>query len=960
MILSRVLATETVVSINLTYERELEQAQAALDRHHYVAGAQHIRKARSQPGYSRSVEALNAWASLYICLPRKAFLEGWESATFAGQTEFVNSLCLSEDNRFALSGSNDNTLKLWEVDTGRCLRTFAGHTNYVTSVCLSADSRFALSGSNDNTLKLWEVDTGRCLRTFAGHTNYVTSVCLSADSRFALSGSWDKSLKLWEVATGRCLRTFEGHTDYVGSVCLSGDNRFALSGGGNIFFPFDKTLKLWEVATGRCLRTFAGHISAVLSVCLSGDNRFALSGGGHTYNGHDKTLKLWEVATGRCLRTFEGHTDSVKSVCLSADSRFALSGSTDRTMKLWEVETGRCLRTFEGHTDEVSSVCLSTDSRFALSASKDKTLKLWVLDWELEDQPLADWDKRAQPYLENFLTLHTPYAATLPENRDPIEEEITLALTRRGTPTCTEEDFKKLLYTLGCAGYGWLRPEGVRQQLKAIAGIEPSAAGHTVAQEKHKSNGEFPNSQLPVANSQSNQMPAKVTLTVTEGSLKGREFVFDSRTTCIIGRAKDCNPQLPDDAEHNTISRYHCLLDINPPDIRIRDFGSKNGTYVNDQKIGQRQPDQSPEEGAQLNFPEYDLKAGDTIKLGNTVFQVSIQVDNQATQTPNLVNTPVYATKIAPEPPKFSEVIKGLLQQADAGESKLLAIRGYTTLRELGQGGCGAVYLARHDQTSELVALKVMLSKVAAKPSAIDMFLREIENNKALQHPNVVQLRAYGYDNGTFFFTLDYCNGGSVADLMRQRGGKLSIDEAVPIILQTLDGLNYAHNTEIPCVKCANGTIAKGRGLVHRDLKPHNILLANVNGSRVAKIADYGLAKAFDLAGLSGQTMTGHAAGTPRFMPRQQVINFKHAKPEVDVWAVAASLYNMLTGAYPRDFGNQDPFLAVLQTNPVLIRQRDALIPKRLAELIDLALVDNPEIHFKNAAAFKRALESVV
>ena len=955
MILSRVLATETVLSINLTYQRELEQAQAALDRHDYVVAAQHIRKARSQPGYSRSAEALNAWASLYVCLPRKAFLGSWESATFAGQDN-ENSVCLSADSRFAMSGSSDKTLKLWEVATGRCLRTFTGHTDRGLSVCLSADSRFALSGSSDKTLKLWEVATGRCLRTFTGHTSGVSSVCLSADSRFALSGgSYDKTLKLWEVDTGRCLRTFSGHTDGVLSVCLSADSRFALSGSGNPFYSKkDNTLKLWEVATGRCLRTFTGHTSGVSSVCLSADSRFALSGSA------DCTLKLWEVATGHCLRTFAGHTIMVTSVCLSADSQFALSGSYDNTLKLWEVATGRCLHTFAAHTDNVNSVCLSTDSRFALSASDDKTLKLWVLDWELEDQPPADWDKRAQPYLENFLTLHTPYAATLPENRDPIEEEITLALTRRGTPTCTEEDFKKLLYTLGCAGYGWLRPEGVRQQLKAIAGIEPSAAGHTVAQEKHKSNGEFPNSQLPVANSQSNQMPAKVTLTVTEGSLKGREFVFDSRTTCIIGRAKDCNPQLPDDAEHNTISRYHCLLDINPPDIRIRDFGSKNGTYVNDQKIGQRQPDQSPEEGAQLNFPEYDLKAGDTIKLGNTVFQVSIQVDNQATQTPNLVNTPVYATKIAPEPPKFSEVIKGLLQQADAGESKLLAIRGYTTLRELGQGGCGAVYLARHDQTSELVALKVMLSKVAAKPSAIDMFLREIENNKALQHPNVVQLRAYGYDNGTFFFTLDYCNGGSVADLMRQRGGKLSIDEAVPIILQTLDGLNYAHNTEIPCVKCANGTIAKGRGLVHRDLKPHNILLANVNGSRVAKIADYGLAKAFDLAGLSGQTMTGHAAGTPRFMPRQQVINFKHAKPEVDVWAVAASLYNMLTGAYPRDFGNQDPFLAVLQTNPVLIRQRDALIPKRLAELIDLALVDNPEIHFKNAAAFKRALESVV
>ena len=455
-------------------------------------------------------------------------------------------------------------------------------------------------------------------------------------------------------------------------------------------------------------------------------------------------------------------------------------------------------------------------------------------------------------------------------------------------------------------------------------------------------------------------MPAKVTLTVTAGSLKDQEFLFDSRTTCIIGRANDCNPQLPSDEAHCTISRYHCLLDINPPDIRVRDFGSLNGTYVNGKKIGQRQPDQTPEEAAQLNFPEYDLKAGDTIKLGNTVFRVNIEVDNQRSQTQHFIEAKVSTTKIATQPPQFSEIIQRLLQQANSGESKLVAIRGYTILKELGQGGCGAVYLARHDQTGKLVALKIMLPKAAAKPGAIDVFLREVENTKALQHPNVVQLRDYGYDNGIFFFTLEYCNDGSVAELMRQRGGKLPIDEAVSIIFQTLDGLKYAHNAEIPYVKRADSSIGKGRGLVHRDLKPGNIFLAQLGNTHIAKVGDYGLAKAFDLAGLSGQTMTGHAAGTPRFMPRQQVINFKYAKPEVDVWAAAASLYNMLTGAYPRDFGDKDPFLAVLQTNPVPIRQRDASIPQPLAELIDLALVDNPEIHFKNAAAFKRALESVL
>src|SRR5687767_423745 len=106
-------------------------------------------------------------------------------------------------------------------------------------------------------------------------------------------------------------------------------------------------------------------------------------------------------------------------------------------------------------------------------------------------------------------------------------------------------------------------------------------------------------------------MPAKIVLSITRGGLAGEKFVFEGRTTTLIGRADECYPRLPQDEHHRTISRHHCLLDINPPDVRIRDFGSLNGTYVNGQRIGGREPHQTPEEGARVAFPEYDLKDGD-------------------------------------------------------------------------------------------------------------------------------------------------------------------------------------------------------------------------------------------------------------------------------------------------------------------------------------------------------------
>ncbi len=125
-------------------------------------------------------------------------------------------------------------------------------------------------------------------------------------------------------------------------------------------------------------------------------------------------------------------------------------------------------------------------------------------------------------------------------------------------------------------------------------------------------------------------MIPKITLTIVKGDLKGQTFEFRDRDTCIIGRSDECNPKLPNDEAHRTISRHHCLLDINPPQIRVRDFGSLNGTYINGEKIGQREAYQTPEEGAKLSFPERDLKQGDQIKLGQTIFQVDIEVGNAA------------------------------------------------------------------------------------------------------------------------------------------------------------------------------------------------------------------------------------------------------------------------------------------------------------------------------------------
>ena len=516
----------------------------------------------------------------------------------------------------------------------------------------------------------------------------------------------------------------------------------------------------------------------------------------------------------------------------------------------------------------------------------------------------------------------------------------------------------------------------------------------------------------PRSEEEGRPLPTTITLDSTAGPLAGQQFAFDERTTCLVGRSTDCGIVIPVKPERRTISRHHCLLDINPPDVRIRDFGSLNGTYVNGNKIGQRRMGIEARQASATEYPVHDLKHGDEFQLGDAIFRVTVhtpiccvkcgaqiaiafgtippapQVEvrcqacgchtrHAATAAPAAetrgrvcancgwdVSTEAgdrpgeYLCKACRSDPL--SLVRQMLDSASAGLRDRVAIEGYEILRELGRGGMGVVYLARNEHFGTEVALKVMLPQVAVSGQAAKRFLREIETTKVLNHAHVVRLHESGCYQGVFFLTLEFCNGGDVMSLLQALGRPLRVDEALPIILQMLDGLSYAHGVELNAVPLQDGGIGKGRGLVHRDIKPANIMLCRSPGGVVAKVGDYGLAKAFDLAGLSGHTYADSTAGTAHFMPRQQVLQFKYAKPEVDVWAAAASLYYMLTGQYPRDFNTSaDPWQTVLMTNAVPILQRGRPLPKRLARVIDEALRDNPDIQVKSAAELKGALERI-
>jgi WD40 repeat protein len=286
-----------------------------------------------------------------------------------GGGEPFYSVAWSPDGSRALSGSQDKTVRVWDVERGSSLATLRGHTHSVWSVAWSPDSSRAISGSWDRTIRIWDVKSRDCLATLEGHAAEILSVACSPDGTRVLSGSKDTTLRIWDLQSGRCLGMLEGHTAEVDSVAWSPDGSRLVSGSA------DKTLRVWDAQNGRCLATLQGHTNSVFGVAWSPDSSRVLSGSA----GGD--LRVWDAQSARCLAILAGHTDQVLSVAWSPDGSRALSGSSDHTLRVWDVESGECLGDLDSESpSRVHGVAWSPDSKRALSAWGSGNLLVWDLD----------------------------------------------------------------------------------------------------------------------------------------------------------------------------------------------------------------------------------------------------------------------------------------------------------------------------------------------------------------------------------------------------------------------------------------------------------------------------------------------------------------------------------------------------------------------------------------------------
>ncbi|NER19840.1 MAG: protein kinase [Symploca sp. SIO1C2] len=288
--------------------------------------------------------------------------------TLKGHLSSVFSVAISPDGKHLASGSFDNTIKLWDLETGKLLRTLTGHYEPVLTLAFSPNSEILVSGSVDDQIKLWDLATGSVKLTITDDLDAVVSlaIAISPDGQLLATGGDHQKLKIWQLSTGKLLNTLS-HSRGINTVAFTPDGQMLASGSS------DNTVKLWQLSSGELLNTLVGHARDVNSVAISPDGQLLASGSS------DNTIKLWNIGRGKLLKTLKGHLDWVRAVVFSPNGQLLISSSTDTTIKLWQVSNGKSVSTLRGHNRDVNSIALSPDGQILVSGSRDRTIKVWQL-----------------------------------------------------------------------------------------------------------------------------------------------------------------------------------------------------------------------------------------------------------------------------------------------------------------------------------------------------------------------------------------------------------------------------------------------------------------------------------------------------------------------------------------------------------------------------------------------------
>jgi WD40 repeat protein len=295
--------------------------------------------------------------------------------------DWVRSVAFSPNGQILATVSDDYLIQLWTVQRDRNLALQLQslkilenecHIDRVRSMAFSPDGKMLASGSDDETVKLWDVsepENATCLTSLKEHKNRVRSVVFNPVEPILASSSDDKTVKLWDISNpenANCLASLEGHQDRIRSIAFSPDGKRLASGSD------DCTVQFWNMVTRQLEATLGEsskkHIGRIQSIAFSPNGEVLASGN------DNQILKLWDTQTYQPLKSFQGHTNAVCSI-IFVDNTTLVSGGNDRTIKIWDIEHAECTHSLIGHTSSINS--LASNGKILVSGGDDCTIKLW-------------------------------------------------------------------------------------------------------------------------------------------------------------------------------------------------------------------------------------------------------------------------------------------------------------------------------------------------------------------------------------------------------------------------------------------------------------------------------------------------------------------------------------------------------------------------------------------------------
>ncbi len=292
-------------------------------------------------------------------------VEARELQHMEGHINWVKAITFSPDARFAASAGFDQSIKYWDLNTGKLQAEFFGHTGEINGVAISADGRTLLSCSDDQSIRLFDIASAKQKMVLNGHNNLVTCVAFAPDGQHVVSGGYDNNVRIWSLSSGNIVSTLKGHTGRIRCVTYTPDGSKVISCGD------DNSIYVWDVKTSNPLMMLRGHNDYVLDLALSSDGSKLLS------TSRDLTIRLWDLSTGQQIKVLNGHRDWVIKVRFMPGDREALTGSLDKTVRVWNLDAGSETKRYSGFNLGIWSEDLAPDKHLVLTGSNDKSVRLW-------------------------------------------------------------------------------------------------------------------------------------------------------------------------------------------------------------------------------------------------------------------------------------------------------------------------------------------------------------------------------------------------------------------------------------------------------------------------------------------------------------------------------------------------------------------------------------------------------